>query len=118
MPKFFLSIYADESGWADVSPEESKQIMDAYNAFTDEATKAGVMLAGEGLQPSPTSKTVHKETGTVSDGPFAETKEQFGGFYIVETKDIDEAVEWAKKIPSRTGGIEVREVLDYEALGG
>ena len=77
-------------------------------------------LAGEGLQPSATASTVRIEEGkepTVTDGPFAESKEQLGGFYLLECKDLDEALEYAKKIPFQNGSIEVRPVMDYSEFG-
>ena len=76
--------------------------------------------AGEGLQPSATASTVRIEEGkepTVTDGPFAESKEQLGGFYLLECKDLDEALEYAKKIPFQNGSVEVRPVMDYTEFG-
>jgi hypothetical protein len=117
--KYLLSIYGDESGQADVSPEDSKATFDAYMAFTREVEEAGIMLGGEGLQPTDTATTVRVQGGekTLTDGPFAETKEQLGGFYLLECKDLDEAIEWAAKIPgAQTGSVEVRPVMDYEGM--
>jgi len=118
--KYLLAIYADEGSWDEASPEEAKRFMDAYGEYTKEIQGAGVMLAGEGLEPTPSAKTVRVRGGArqVTDGPFAETKEQLGGFYLVDVGSMDEALEWAGKIPgARVGSIEVRPVLDYEALG-
>ena len=82
---------------------------------------AGAFVAGEGLQPSATATTVKlrgDEEPITVDGPFAETKEQLGGFYLIETQDLDAALEWARKIPAQPGwSIEVRPVMDYEASG-
>jgi hypothetical protein len=118
--RYLLTIYGDESGWNDVGPEESQAIMDAYNAFGRAARDAGVLLGGEGLQPTSTATTVRvrgDETLT-TDGPFAETREQLGGYYLLECKDLDEAIGWAAKIPgARNGSVEVRPVMDYEAMG-
>jgi hypothetical protein len=117
--KFMLSIYADESGWEQATPEDVKQIMDAYNAFSTEVRDRGIYEAGEGLQRSDTAATVRVRHGErlVTDGPFAETKEQLGGFYLLECKDRDEAIEWAAKIPgAQVGAVEVRPVMDYEAM--
>jgi hypothetical protein len=117
--KYLLSIYGDESGRDDVSPEEGKATFEAYMAFTREVQEAGVMLGGEGLQPTETATTVRVQGGekTLTDGPFAETKEQLGGFYLLECKDLDEAIEWAAKIPgAQTGSVEVRPVMDYEGM--
>jgi hypothetical protein len=117
--KYLLSIYGDESAGNDVPPEESKATFDAYMAFTREVEEAGVMVGGEGLQPTSTATTVRVREGdrTLTDGPFAETKEQLGGFYLLECKDLDEAIGWAAKIPgAQTGSVEVRPVLDYEGM--
>jgi len=118
--KFLLSIYTDESRWEQARPEDIAQVMDAYNAFTQEVRDRGIHVAGEGLQGSDTAATVRVRDGErlITDGPFAETKEQLGGFYLLECKDRDEAIEWAAKIPgAQVGAIEVRPVMDYEALG-
>ena len=116
--KFLLLLYGDESRWADASPEDVQQVMNAYDAFTREVTEAGAMVAGEGLQPTSTATTARMKGGEVvlSDGPFAETREQLGGFYLLECADLDEAVRWASKVPGvYEGSVEVRPVVDYEA---
>jgi hypothetical protein len=118
--QYLLTIYDDESSWNDISPEESGQIMAAYGAFTESVKAAGVMLGGEALQPTSTATTVRVRDGETltTDGPFAETREQLGGFYLLECKDLDEAIGWAAKIPgARAGSIEVRPIMDYEAMG-
>ena len=117
--KYLLTIYTDESGFADVTPEQVQQVMAAYEAFGREVTEAGVMLGGEGLQPTSTATTVRVRDGErlLTDGPFAETKEQLGGFYVLDCKDLDEALGWAAKIPgAQQGAVEVRPVMDYEAM--
>jgi hypothetical protein len=118
--KYLLTIYGDESGWADATPEDIGQMMAAYEAFGREATEAGVMLGGEGLSPSATATTVRVRAGetVTSDGPFADTREQLGGYYLLDCRDLDEAIGWAAKIPgAQHGAIEVRPVMDYEAAG-
>jgi hypothetical protein len=118
--KYLLTIYGDESGWDQVSEEEGRAVMAAYEAFGREAEQAGVFLGGEGLQPSGTATTVRVRDGQpeLTDGPFAETREQLGGYYLLECRDLDEAVRWAAKIPgAATGAVEVRPVMDYEAAG-
>jgi hypothetical protein len=121
MAKYLLALYGDESGWEDVTPEDMKEGMEPWDKYGQAVTAAGVFLAGEGLQPSATATTVQVvEDGDaiVTDGPFVETKEQLGGFYLLECKDLDEALEWAKKVPLRPGGsIEVRPVMDYTQYG-
>jgi hypothetical protein len=117
--RYLLSIYEEESNWGTQSPEESGGIMARYQALSEELRGSGAYLAGEGLQPTATATTVRVRGGErlTTDGPFAETKEQLGGFYLVECKDLDEAIEWAAKIPaSEVGSIEVRPVMDYEAM--
>ena len=118
--RYLLTIYGDESGWNDVTPEQSGQIMAAYGAFGEEAQKAGVLLGGEGLQPTSTATTVRVRDGEAltTDGPFAETREQLGGYYLLDCTDLDDAISWAAKIPgARSGSVEVRPVMDYEAMG-
>ncbi len=105
----------------DASPEEMKAVMDRWGAYSQEAVEKGAFIAGEGLQPSATASTVTDRGGrasaTVTDGPFAESKEQLGGFYLLECKDLDEALEYAKKIPFQDGSVEVRPVMDYSEYG-
>jgi hypothetical protein len=118
--KYMLALIGDESRWEDRTPEEMAEAMKQWDAFTQEAIDAGVHLGGEGLQSSATATTVRiQESGEqiVSDGPFAETKEQLGGYYLLDCKDLDEAIAWAKKIPMPGGTVEVRPVMDYEAAG-
>jgi hypothetical protein len=118
--RYLLTIYGDESGWNDVTPEQSAQIMAAYGAFGEAAQKAGVLLGGEGLQPTSTATTVRVRDGEAltTDGPFAETREQLGGYYLLDCKDLDDAISWAAKIPGAAdGSVEVRPVMDYEAMG-
>jgi len=117
--RYLLTIYGDESNGATMSPEDSGRIMQRYGAFGDEAKAAGAYEGGEGLQPTSTATTVRVRDGErlTTDGPFAETKEQLGGFYLLDCKDLDEAIEWASKIPgAETGSVEVRPVMDYEAM--
>ena len=119
--RYLLTIYGDESGWNDVTPEQSAQIMAAYGAFGEEAQKAGVLLGGEGLQPTSTATTVRVRDGEslTTDGPFAETREQLGGYYLLECSDLDEAISWAAKIPgAQNGSVEVRPVMPRPAAVG
>jgi hypothetical protein len=116
--KYLLTIYADESRWANASPQDVEQIMAAYGAFGEAAQAAGVMVGGEGLQPSSSATTVRvRDNETLStDGPFAETREQLGGYYLLDCRDLDEAIGWAARIPdANNGSIEVRPVMDYDA---
>jgi hypothetical protein len=118
--KYMLVLIGDESGFADRTPEEQAESMKAWDAYTSAVIDAGVHVGGEGLQPSSTATSVKiQESGDpiVSDGPFAETKEQIGGYYLLDCKDLDDALAWAKRIPMPGGTVEVRPVMDYEARG-
>jgi hypothetical protein len=113
--RYALLIYADENSAADWTEEERQAEMVAYGEFSKEVANRGIMLGGEPLQPSTTATTVRLRDGEIlsTDGPFAETKEVLGGFYVVECKDLDEAIEVAAKIPTAGhGSIEVRPLME------
>ncbi|HEY7016997.1 MAG TPA: YciI family protein [Gaiellaceae bacterium] len=115
--QYMLLIYGDESGWDSISEEERGQIFQAYVDFTQELEGSGQMVAGDALQPTQTATTVRIQNGETltTDGPFAETKERLGGYYIVDVNSLDEALEWAAKIPgARHGSIEVRPVMVFD----
>ena len=112
--KYLCLIYDTESRWATMSQEEGNQIMKEYFTFTDDIQKSGHMIAGDSLMPTSTATTVRVRNGKLgtTDGPFAETKEQLAGYYLIEAESLDEALEWAARIPSaRIGTIEVRPVV-------
>jgi hypothetical protein len=115
--QYMLLIYGAEDRWDELGEEERGQIFQAYGAFTEELRQSGAMIAGDALQPTQTATTVRvqdDETLT-TDGPFAETKEQLGGYYLIEADSLDEAIDWAAKIPgARHGSIEVRPVMVFE----
>jgi hypothetical protein len=118
--RFLLTLYDDERRWATIDEEAAKAEIDAYWALDNEATERGAFVESAGLYPTEAARTLRIRDGeqTVTDGPFAETKEQLGGFYLLECDSIDEALEWAAKIPAaRSGSVEVRQVMDYEAAG-
>jgi hypothetical protein len=118
--KYLLALISEEGGMEDASPEEMKAVMDRWNAYSKESVEKGLFVAGEALQPSETASTVRIKQGeapTVTDGPFAESKEQLGGFYLFECKDLDEALEYAKRIPFQDGYVEVRPVMDFSEFG-
>jgi hypothetical protein len=118
--KYLLTIYVDESRYGSMTPEQSAAMMEAYGKFGTDAQAAGVLLGGEGLQPTATATTVRVRDGEtlLTDGPFAETREQLGGYYLLDCADLDEANRWAAQIPDAVGGaVEVRPVMDYEADG-
>jgi hypothetical protein len=118
--KYLLALIGDQSRSAEATPEERRALMQVWDGYTRAVIDGGVYLGGEGLQPPTTATTVKiQETGDhiVTDGPFAETKEQLGGYYLLDCKDLDDALAWAKRIPWPGGSVEVRPVMDYEAAG-
>ncbi|MBK7895739.1 MAG: YciI family protein [Candidatus Promineifilaceae bacterium] len=115
--QYLLMIYTSEQQDAQRTPEESEANMGEYFAFTNEAREAGVMMAGDALHPTTAATTVRVRHGQISstDGPFAETKEQLGGYYLLNCENLDEAIKWAAKIPgARDGSIEIRPVWEFE----
>jgi hypothetical protein len=115
--QFALLIYDDGDTWAGFSEEEQNAILGEYFAYTEELKASGAHRGGEALQPTMTSKSVRVRDGErlVTDGPFAETKEALGGFYLVDVASEAEALEWAARIPSsRFGTIEVRPVMVFD----
>ena len=113
--RYVALIYTDENAvWSD---EEQQQVMSDYIAFGEEGGKAGVLTGvGEALQPTSTATTVQVRDGETltTDGPFAETKEQLGGFYLFECDNLDQAIEWAAKIPAAMdGSVEVRPIMEF-----
>jgi hypothetical protein len=117
--KYMAIIFNDESAYANATPEEIGAIFAAHGEFGEAAGKAGVLQGGDGLQPTATATTVRVRDGErlLTDGPYAETKEQLGGFYMLECKDLDEALAWAARIPeAKTGAIEVRPVMVYDEM--
>lgn len=116
--KYILLIYHAEQAWAGLSEQERQKIYADYGQFTQEIVASGQHLGGSELHPSSTATSVRVRDGQqlVSDGPFAETKEQLGGFYLIEANNLDEAVAIAARIPSATvGTIEVRPLAEGEA---
>ena len=113
--RYMLLICSDESAVGALSPEEGSAMLAEYGTFMEEMNRRGVLQGGERLRPTTDATTVRVRDGEVltSDGPFAETKEQVGGFYIVDCKDLDEAIEIGSKIPAaRMGTIEVRPIWE------
>jgi hypothetical protein len=118
--KYMLLIVGDESRYADWSEEDMAAQMKLWDDYTKALVDAGAFVSGEGLQSSTTARTLHVKEGErlVTDGPFAESKEQLGGYYLLDCDSVDEAVAWAAKIPAaRTGSVEVRQLMDYAAAG-
>jgi hypothetical protein len=115
--QYMLLIYDDPQTWADMGEDERNAVMSEYFGYTEELRKAGAFVAGEALQPVSTAKSVRVrgDERLVTDGPFAETKELFGGFYLVDVDSEQDALRWAAKIPSsRFGTIEVRPTVVFD----
>jgi hypothetical protein len=118
--RYLCLIYEDEKAWESKPQAELEGIMGEYFAFTEGVRSNGKLVAGEALQPTQTATTVRVRNGKISttDGPFAETKEQLGGFYLIDAKDLNDAIQVASKIPgARDGAIEVRPVIDFSQEG-
>jgi hypothetical protein len=112
--QFILLIYGEESKWANLTPDQLSTEMGAYMAYTQDLVKADVLVAGDELHPVSTAKTLSIVDGKqkVVDGPFAETKETLGGYYLIKAESQEEALAWAAKCPgARYGRIEVRPVV-------
>jgi hypothetical protein len=117
--KYLALIYDDEAAGAKASPEEQQALFNEYVAYQQwlDSAYPGKKLAGDALQPTTTATTIRIRDGKklITDGPFAETREALGGYYLFEAKDLDEAIKLAEKIPSaKTGSIEVRPVMTFD----
>jgi hypothetical protein len=115
MPQYIVQLMGDEDFVADATPEQMEKVVADMDAYNDELQKAGVMVDGNGLGPTANAKTLrYGEDGkaVVTDGPFTETKEQLAGYWIFETKNMDEAVKWAEKAPLGGGAVEIREIVE------
>jgi len=109
--KYMLLIHDSEKVWGTLSQDEQQQIMADYRRFSEEIKATGQYLAGSQLQPTSAATSVRVRNGNrvVTDGPFAETREQLGGYYLVDAKDLDEAIGLAERLPSaKLGTIEIR----------
>jgi hypothetical protein len=116
--QYMLLIYNDEQAWANLSDEERNEFVRAYFDLASELQETGSYISGAPLQPTTRATTVRvrNDEQVVTDGPFAETKEQLGGYFLVEAASPDEAVHWAAKIPAaRYGSVEVRPLLPVSA---
>ena len=112
MSEYLILIYEDERGYAEGGPEVYGEVMEAHNRFTEQVSElGGKIVGGNALQPTGTATTIRSDV--VTDGPFAETKEALGGFYLVEARDLDHALEIGKLCPARFGGVEVRPVMEF-----
>jgi hypothetical protein len=114
--RYLCLIYDDESKWGTMPKAEADAMMSEYFVFTDGIKKSGHHLGGEALQPTQVATTVRVRQGKISttDGPFAETKEQLGGYYLINARDLNDAIQIASRIPSaRTGSVEVRPIMEF-----
>jgi hypothetical protein len=115
--KFMLLVKADKSSDEGVMP--TKEELVAMGKYNEELVKAGILLAADGLHPTSAGARVGFSGGnsTVTDGPFTETKELIAGYWVIQAKTKEEAIEWARRVPFQDGEIEVRQVLDVDDLG-
>lgn len=113
--KYLLMDYVNESGWPKLTKAEQIHWLGAYKAYTDAMAKAGVLKASTGLHPTATATTVRVADGKtqVLDGPYADSREQLGGFHVIEAPDLDTALSWAARSPTALHGVvEVRPIMD------
>jgi hypothetical protein len=118
--RYLLLFIVEERAMENASPEQMREGLERWAAFDDEAVARGAMIACEPLEGGSVATTVHvRQDGEriVTDGPFAESKEQLGGFCLLDCENLDEALEWADKVPMRAGSIEVRPVMDLSRFG-
>ena len=118
--RYLLMIYSDEQLDTEVTPEQMQMVMVEYNAFTAEVNKRRVNRGGEALMPTAMATSVRVRDGKTitSDGPFAETKEQLGGYYLLDCKDLNEAIEVAALCPgAKVGAIELRPIMELGDMG-
>ena len=112
MAQYVVLICENESEYANAAPEVYGQVMDAHNRFAEQVTERGGKIAGgNALQSTATATTIRGDV--VTDGPFVETKEALGGFYLIEADDLDQAIKIAKMVPAPYGGVEVRPVMVF-----
>ena len=119
--QYLLLIYDNEKSWQTMSKEEGDKIMKEYGTFTQSIAQSGNYKGGNPLQPTATATTVRQRNGKrqTTSGPFAETREQLGGCYLIDAKDLDEAIAIAERIPAaRTGSIEVRPIMPMPSTVG
>jgi hypothetical protein len=116
--QYLCLIYQDEREWQKLTPAESATVTGEFFAYTESIRKSGHYVGGNALQPTHTATTVRVRQGktATTDGPFAETKEQLGGYYLLKARDLNEAIQLAARIPgARLGSVEVRPVLEFQS---
>lgn len=113
MAQYLILIYENEAGYATASPEVLGEVMEAHNRFAEQISElGGKLVGGNALQPTTTATTIRSDV--VTDGPFVESKEALGGFYLIEADDLDQALAIGKACPARFGGVEVRPVMVFD----
>lgn len=118
--QYLCLIYSEESQWPRLPKAEYERVLGEYLSYSDDVRQSGHLLGGNPLEPTTAATTVRVRNGKVSttDGPFAETKEQLGGYYLLEAKDLNEAIQLASRIPgAKYGCIEVRPVSEIVSCG-
>jgi len=111
MAEYLILIYENENGYANASPDVFQQVMEAHTRFAQQVEEKGSkIVSGNALQPTSTATSIRDDV--VTDGPFAETKEALGGYYLIQARDLDHALDIAKLCPARFGGVEVRPIMD------
>lgn len=116
--QYLLMLYSDESGWSNMTPAEQEQAMGAYHAYTEALTKAGALAGSNRLRPVSSATTVRVANGKtqVLNGPYPDSKEQLGGYYLIDVPDLDAAISWAARCPGASHGIvEVRPIWPTRA---
>ena len=114
MAQYLILIYEDEKAWGSTNPDAWESAMKAHLRFAEQVPEAGgTIIGGNALEPTTTATTIRGDV--VTDGPFVETKEALGGYYLIEAADLDHALEIGKLCPAGTGGVEVRPILDTSA---
>ena len=113
--KYLCLIYSDETQWPKLSQDDVQKMMGEYGAFNESVRASGQLLAGHRLQPTHAATSIRIRNGQISttDGPFAETKEQLGGYYLIEARDLNDAIQVASRIPgAKHGTVEVRPIME------
>jgi len=115
MTQYMILIYGDETRFQEMTPDQFQDLFAAHSRFAGQVGELGAtLLAGDALEPSATATTVRDDI--VTDGPFAETKEVLGGYYLIDARDLDHALEVAKLCPAPYGGVEVRPIMNTAGM--
>jgi hypothetical protein len=113
MGTYLIMLYEREADWNETTPEQRKAVLEAHGRFAEQVPALGAqILGGNALEPTTTATTIRDDI--VTDGPFVETKEALGGYYLIEARDLDHALAVAKLVPTPYGGVEVRPIMTFE----